>query len=133
MIRLVAISGVVVLLIGAIGWALAARWSAEWTGSVLVFGAGLNLAACWMSFVPIVLVQRTHREYIPQAALGATVIRLLTVAAGTLAALSFGWWPMWPLSIWIVLFYLVLLIVETAVIVRLVAKTFSKTDSIVAV
>jgi len=109
----------IVLIVGLLGWPIAVRWSPERVGGVILFSAGINLAACWVSFVPIMIVRRKCRSYLPQAALGAMTIRLLVVAGTMLTAMTVGDWPTMALSVWMTVFYLALLVVETTVTVRL--------------
>ena len=126
------LSLLVVGLVGGVGSLLAGSRAAEWGGAVLYFSAGLNLAGCWLGYVPIEIARRVQADWLPQAALGATVIRLLIVASGTLLAITQEWWPLRPLSVWMIVFYLSLLAVETVVVVKLLlawgAKQ-SKTES----
>ena len=72
-----------------------------------------------MSFAPITVVQRKRPDYVPQAALGAMTIRILVVGAVTLGSLTYGPWPAWQLSVWMIVFYLSMLAVETPLTIRL--------------
>jgi hypothetical protein len=123
LIGLVLASSIAVATLTAIGWYITGRWFAEWGTQVLLFSATLNLGACWISFVPIALVSRSRRDYLQQAALGAMVLRMLIALFGMLAAVLWGPWDVWPLSIWMLMFYLSLLAVETTMAVRLVSRT----------
>lgn len=125
MIRLMLLSLLVVVVVAGAGWWItASRWPA-WAGGVVYFAAGMNLAACWLSFLPVVVVRRRRPSYVPQAALGATVIRVLAVASGTFAAIRCGWWPCWPVAVWVVIFYVSLLVVETVAVVRLARELWA--------
>lgn len=132
MIRLLLTSLVVVVLLGVTGVLVTARWAPEWGGQVVVFAAGVNLAACWAAFVPMILVRRKRADHLAQAALGATAVRLLVVAAAMLVAMLRGpWWTM-ALAAWMVIFYLALLAVETGWTVRLLARSPDATDGCTA-
>jgi hypothetical protein len=122
---------VVMVVAGAGWWIAAGRWPA-WTGGVVYFAAGVNLAACWLSFLPVSIVRRKRPSYVPQAALGATVIRLLAVASGTFAAIRYAWWPGWPVAVWVTAFYLSLLAVETVILVRLMHELWASKEQVTA-
>lgn len=118
MTRLVALTTLTVVCgVGACGWLVTRGWGAGWSLGVLMFGAGINLGACWFSFIPIALVFRMNRDYLPQAALAGVTIRLMVAGPATLVAIRLGPWEMLPLGTWMVVFYVSLLAVETAVIV----------------
>lgn len=123
MIRLVLISLLAAVVVSTVALVVGPRISAGWGWELVGLCGGLNLAASWLAFVPVACVQRRRPDYLPQAVLGATVIRLLVVAFGTLGAMLAGRWPMMPLSILMVVFYLVLLVVETTLSVRLLHAT----------
>ena len=116
---LLLVSSLVVVLVGGVGWHVARRWVPAWGPDVVWVAAGLNLVACWMSFVPIAVVHRKKAEYLPQAALAAMAARFLIAAFGLLALMTFGPWDTFALSIWTVVFYLSLLVVETVATIRL--------------
>ena len=118
MIKLVFVSSLVVVSLATVAGQLGFVNRAEWVGEGLVFCAATNLIACWLSFAPLAVVRCRCPEYIPQAALGAMVIRLLIVGSATVAAMTFGHWQIEVISIWMILFYLALLAVETTFAVR---------------
>jgi hypothetical protein len=122
LIRLIVVSSLVAALVAVGGWWVAASRSPEWRGAVLWFSGGVNLSACWLAFVPIAWVRRKHATFAPQAALAATVIRLLVVASATMAGIRWGWYPFWPLAVWMMTFYLSLLLVETVLVVRVMRE-----------
>jgi len=109
----------VVVLVGGIGWQVARSWLPAWGPNVVWVAAGLNLAACWLSFIPIAAVHHRKPDYLPQAALAAMAIRFLTAAFGLLALMTFGPWDTFALSIWTGVSYLSLLVVETVATIRL--------------
>lgn len=84
--------------------------------------AGINLGACWLAFVPMVVVARRWPDYVPQAAMGAIVIRMMIVVPATFAVFRLGFWPTMPLTLWILMFYLALLAVETMLAVQLMNR-----------
>lgn len=118
MIRLVVFSLVVVVGVGFAGWFAIGRWAPEWGVGSLFFSAGINLGACWLSFIPLAVVGRRNRDYLPQAAMAGIAVRLFVVGAAALVALSIGPWDLWSVSVGMIVFYLSLLAVETAVAVR---------------
>jgi hypothetical protein len=104
------------------GLLVTVRWLPDWGMEVLFVAAGINLIAGWVSFVPLMVVQRRHREYLPQAALSMTAMRILLAGSALLALLAWGSWDDWSLSIWTLGFYLPLLAVETFMAVRVVKR-----------
>ncbi len=102
------------------------RWFPDQPDSVVYVAAGVNLVAGWVSFIPLALVSRSRMtEYVPQAAMGAMVIRILIVAFVLLGLMTWGPWASQAVSIWMLVFYLALLIVETIIALRLVKQFYS--------
>lgn len=105
---------------------LVALWvigeSSMWGGSVVVFAGGVNLLGGWLAWVPVFVVQHHAPAALPQGVLAATVIRLMVVGTATLAGMATGWWPVTPLAAWLVIFYLIVLVVETGWAVSLMAR-----------
>ena len=102
------------------------RWFPDQPDLVVYLAAGINLVAGWISFVPLALVSRSQlKEYVPQAALGAMVIRILIVAFALLGVTLWGPWDNQAVSIWMLVFYLVLLVVETIIALRWVRRFYS--------
>ena len=124
MIKLIVVSSSVVVGLAAVAWRLGFVHRPEGVGGVLLFCAAINLIACWLSCVPLAVVRYRRPEYIPQAALGAMVIRLLIVVSATVAAMTFGPWQSRVLSVWMILFYLALLAVKTTFAVRVVSSIY---------
>ncbi len=93
------------------------------TKGVVAYCGGVNLAAGWLAFVPVVLVRRRRKDYVPQALLAATTIRLFLVAGATLAAMWSDWYDWWTLSVWMIAFYIAMLVVETGFAVRFVKES----------
>ena len=110
---LVVLSVVVVAVVTACGWQLGIWRESPIDVGLVAFCAAVNLVACWLSFLLIVVVRRTNPDYLMQAALAGIVVRMMIAGSAAMIALSFGPWPSWPLSIWMIVFYLALLIVET--------------------
>ncbi len=122
MIKLVFFSLLVVGGVGLAGLFITRRLVPEWSTGALLFGAGVNLGGCWVSFIPVAIADRQNKDYLPQAALAGIVVRLIVVGAAALIALNAGPWDIWPVSVWLIVFYLSLLAVETAVTVRLLGS-----------
>lgn len=102
------------------------QWFPGQPDSVIYIAAGVNLLAGWISFIPLALVSRSQlTEYVPQAAMGAMVIRILIVAFVLLGLMTWGPWDSQAVSISMVVFYLALLIVETIIALRLVKQFYS--------
>ncbi len=116
---------VVVLIGGAAECALgrrAAPVEAEaesWTGGVLWFAALVNLAACWLAFIPFGVARVRSSGLMFEMALAAVPIRLLLACGALLWGIWHGPWPAMPLMLWMVIFYLALLAVETGWMIRL--------------
>ncbi len=125
---LVILSLVVVGLVGGIGSAIASWRFPGWGGKVIVVAAGVNLLACWLAFLPLAAALRWARRALPQAVVSATAIRLVLVSLVGWAVCVFGYWRAEVLVIWLVVFYLSLLSVETVWAVRLVNRRTGNTD-----
>ncbi len=119
---LIALSLLVVMVVGGIGAVVTAWWIPAWGGSVIAAATGINLTACWLAFIPIAVVMRRSRAWLPQAVMGATGIRMLLASAAGWAACALGPWGTNALVIWLVVFYLALLAIETVCAVRLVTR-----------
>lgn len=122
MIAFLLISTLLVAALTGIGWSVTGRWRPEWGTQVLLVAAGINLAAAWVAFLPVALVRKKRFAYVPQAALAGMTLRILIAAFALLAAMRWGPWDATALSIWMLVFYLSLLAVETAFAVRLVVQ-----------
>ena len=109
-----------VLLLGG-DWAID-RWAPNWGLAPLLIAVGVNLAAGWVAFAVIEVVRRRRPEYLPQAAMGAMVIRLFPAGAVTLGAMLFGGWNPWAVSICMLVAYLVFLAVDTVFVVRIMSR-----------
>lgn len=110
---LLALSVVVVAVVTACGWQLGVWRQRPIDVGIVVYCASVNLVACWLSFLLIVVVRRTKPDYLMQAALGGILVRMMVAGGATLVALTLELWPSWPLSIWMIVFYMALLVVET--------------------
>lgn len=119
---LIALSLLVVMVVGGVGAVVTAWWIPAWGGSVIAVAAGINLAACWLAFIPIAVVMRRTRAWLPQAVMGATAIRLLFASAAGWVACALGPWATNALVIWLLVFYLAMLAIETVCAVRLVTR-----------
>jgi len=104
---------VAAVLVALGGLAIAGFVDATVTKGVVAYSGGMNLIAGWLSFVPVVVVRRLRKDYLPQAVLAATTVRLFVVALATFVAMSMDWYAMWALSVWMIAFYLAILAVET--------------------
>jgi len=128
LIGLVLVSIVAVVATSLVGTAIAQRWLPGCSGAVVAYAAGVNLAACWIAFVPLVMAHRRQARHLPWAVLGTIVIRLVLVGVGAVGAAAAGFWPNKVLAAWLVVFYLVLLAVETGWAVRFVGRGSPGTD-----
>jgi hypothetical protein len=117
-----ALSLLVVGGIGGLGVGVTAWRIPAWGGSVIVVAAAINLAACWLAFIPIAAAMRWSKEMLPQAVMGATTIRLMLATLAGWITCAFGPWRADVLVIWLVVFYLALLMIETIWAVRLVNR-----------
>ncbi len=123
MIALVLSTSLVTGLLMLVGHFGIQQWFPKIGTEAMYPAAAINLLAGWISFVPVALVSRSRMtEYMPQAAMGAMVIRILIVAFALLGLMFWGPWDDFTISIWMLVFYLSLLIVETIVAVRAVQK-----------
>ena len=86
---------------------------------MIVFAASVNLGTCWLAFVPVATTLSRRRGGGVEAILAATVIRLLLVMGTALGAGLAGVWPTKVLAVWLAVFYLLLLSVETGWAIRL--------------
>ena len=107
------LSVAVVAVVGACGWLITRRWIPDWTPAVLCYCAAVNLVGCWLSFVPIAVARRRRPDYLQQAALGGILVRMIVAGTAALLAMTLGPWASFPLSVWMIVFYLSLLAVET--------------------
>ena len=123
MIRFVGLSLVAAALVVFGGLVITSLTGATVAKGAAVYSGGTNLLAGWLSFVPVAVVRRRRRDYLPHAVLAATTIRLLLVALATFVAMSKGWYGMWALAVWVIAFYLGMLVVETGFAVRLVKES----------
>ncbi len=106
------------------------RWFPGQDTTALYVAASVNLLAGWVAFIPLALVSRSRlTEYIPQAAMGAMVIRILIVAFALLGLMAWGKWDSYTISIWTLVFYLALLVVETIFALRLVKRFYTSGES----
>jgi len=118
-IRLCVISATVVAVILGVARALSLGPYWELDDKGLWVCAGINLGVCWLAFVPMLIVVRRCPVFIPQAMMGAVVIRMLILVPVTLAVCIYGPWPAIPLMLWMLVIYLALLVVETRLVVKL--------------
>ncbi len=128
MIVLLVTSLVMVVAAGSVGLLVTGGWADAVQVDTVLYCGAVNLLACWVAFMPAAVAQRRFPAYLLQAALAATVIRMLPAVVATLVALVRGWYPGMLLSLWMVVLYLCLLVVETAVVVRLAARRTDAAD-----
>jgi len=104
---------VAVLAAGAVGYVpTQSRWGAEGVQSMMVV-AGICLGAAVLGAVPMAIVARLHPDMIGQAALAGLVIRLFAAMGGCITYQLLGAPHMASFMFWAVVFYLILLAVET--------------------
>lgn len=100
-----------------------ARWGAEGVQTMNAVGA-ICLVSALVALIPLALVSIRWPHFIGQAALGCTVLRLmLTMAAGAVYQ-SIAKPQMGSFVFWAVVFYCLLLVVETAFGVFLVNRYY---------
>jgi len=90
------------------------------TGLVgMVAACGLSLLGSWLGAVPTTMVAAGDRPAVATAALGAMAIRFVVVLFGALAVVLGTPVERPPFLIWVGISYLVLLLVDTLVVVRI--------------
>ena len=106
------------------GWWAIGRWAPQWGLAPLVFGVAVNVVVGWIACSVITVVCRLRPAYVPQAAMGAMVIRILPAGAALLGAQILSDWD--RTATWVCMFgsYLVFLVIETWMAVRLVGRRF---------
>ena len=125
--ELLRLSGQALLLVGGIG--LPAAWpSYHWGGSenlqAMLAAGVVTLLASIVSLIPITIAAERKADWLGQACLGSTVIRLMvTLAAGM------GWFlvakpPLLAFALWTMLFYLVLLVWETRIAMKFIKNIY---------
>lgn len=122
MIKLVLISVVVVIAMGGVAGFVGAHWDLGWGFPLIGFAAGVNLLACWIGLVPVVWAHRWARPWLPHAVAAATGVRLLIVLSATMAAMSLAPWRPLSLAVFVAVFYVSLLVLETSWMLRLVRR-----------
>jgi len=113
---LLRLSGQALLLVAAVGllsWWPSVHWGGSENVQALIAAGVVTLIASIVSLIPITIAVEKKADWLGQACLGATVIRLLLTMA-----LGCGWYvavkpPMMAFALWTMLFYLVLLAWET--------------------
>jgi len=115
-IELLRLSGRAILLVTVVG--LLSAWpSLHWGGSeniqALIAAGAVTLIASIVSMIPITIAVEQKANWLGQACLGATVIRLMVTLL-----LGSGWYmaakpPMMVFLLWTMLFYFILLAWET--------------------
>lgn len=125
MIGFMLASTLLVAVLSAAGWHATQRWFPSWSLTCLWYAACVNLAASWVGFIPLVVVRGKRPDYLPQAAMGGMALRILIVGAALLAILMFSSMNSVASSIWMLVFYLSLLALETVMAVRLVRQADS--------
>ncbi|HSW45577.1 MAG TPA: hypothetical protein VLM89_08400 [Phycisphaerae bacterium] len=117
-----------VLAVGAAGVVLTQRWNPALGGAVIVFAAGVNVAACWLAFWPVSKALCRGFEKVIGAILIATLTRMALVGGAAAMAGAWGPWPGKALATWVVVFYLCLLAVETWWAARLIRRRHEEMD-----
>ena len=127
--KLLRLSGQAILLVAVV--AVISAWpSLHWGGSknfqALIAAGIITLIAGIVGLVPITIAVQHKADWLGQACLGATVIRLLvTLSAGM------GWYlaikpPLMAFALWVMLFYLVLLAWETKMAMGFVKTVYGQ-------
>ena len=127
--ELLRLSGQAILLVAVVG--LLSAWpSLHWGGSeniqALIAAGVVTLIASIVSMIPITIAVEQKADWLGQACLGATVIRLLLTML-----LGCGWYlafkpPMMAFALWTMLFYLVLLAWETKTAMGYVKRVYGE-------
>ena len=105
-----------------------ARWGDEGAKSMLVVGS-ICLGAAVLGLIPVVLATAYKPDMAGQAALAATVIRLLFSMAGIVVYQTLSSPQMSSFLTWAVIYYCLLLVIDTAFSVALVRRAFPKGGS----
>ncbi|MBN1846810.1 MAG: hypothetical protein JW810_14085 [Sedimentisphaerales bacterium] len=105
-------AGLVLMVVLLASWP-SYRWGGSENLQAMLAGAGLTLVVSIISLIPMAAAVQRRADWLGQACLGATVIRLL----GTLVA-GMGWYLLLrprlaAFALWTMLFYLILLAWET--------------------
>lgn len=111
----------VVILIAVVGIALAGGYpltlkffGPEGVAPLIWAASGCGIAGL-ISLIPLAVTCRLGiREYLPQAAFGGMVVRILLTGGYLLVVTYATQVPNWPFTVWLAVFYLILLVVETA-------------------
>ena len=127
--ELLRLSGKAIVLVCVVG--LLSAWpSLHWGGSeniqALIAAGAVTLIASIVSMIPITMAVAQKSDWLGQACLGATVIRLMVTML-----LGCGWYvaakpPMTAFLLWTMLFYLVLLVWETKIAMRYVKRFYGE-------
>ena len=124
---LLRLSGQALLLVAAVGllsWWPSVHWGGSENVQALIAAGVVTLIASIVSLIPITIAVDQKADWLGQACLGATVIRLMvTLAAGM------GWYlavkpPLIAFALWTMLFYLVLLVWETRIAMKFIKDIY---------
>lgn len=100
------------------------RWGVDGVHSMNVVGT-ICLSAAILAFLPLVFVSMHRPAYIGQAALAGTVLRLLLTMAAGAAYQTIAHPHMQSFLFWAVVYYCLLLAVETGFGILLVRKYYT--------
>jgi len=104
------------------------RWGAAGVDSMIAV-AVICLGSALVALTPMALVAPRHPDYIGQAALGATVIRLLLTMGALVGYQVMAQPHMASFLLWAPLFYLLLLAIETTFGVIMVRRYYRATPT----
>lgn len=129
MMRFAVISvAIAVALLGG-GWYAIDRFAPHWGHAPLIYAVSVNFVAGWVAFLVISVVHKRWPTYVPQAALGGMVVRILSAGAALLIAMIWDGWNAMAVSVCMLSAYLAFLVAETWVTIQMVWRQF-KTDEV---
>jgi hypothetical protein len=106
-----------VMVVATGGWYIV-RMFAEPLLTDEIAAAAINTLGCWIAFMPVVAARHRHEAVLAKTVLATMRLRMMLVILGALfwMFLGFGWHK--DFLLWVALFYLATLAVETAFVVR---------------
>lgn len=112
-----------VVIIGAIGYLPTFRLSGREGVAALAAGCGLSWLASCAGAVPLAMATARSTAQQANAVLVSTGVRFITVLALVAPAVFSGWFDRTVLVVWVVISYLLLLVVDTTLAIRLTKRT----------
>lgn len=94
--------------------------------NAMLFAAVICLAAAMVSLVPVMIAFSRRADWLAQACLGGAVIRIFLTLLPALAFYLIFRPPMVTFGLWMTVFYLVLLVWETATAVGFIRSVYGR-------